>query len=184
MGVAFIDLQLDRGDVNCYFCTKTHECVAKKSEHTICVGERGRVFVCMRDVARRECRPEPEQNQEEEESGPAPSFMKPAHRTESPSPQMTCFYSLLRSLFILLLLFSFPSLLLHLLFLCQPSSFLISHLFASSDVPLLLFLLHRYRVCSLSKVGGRNVNRNQCKNRNQRGKNYVMQRKVISMKKK
>lgn len=26
---------------------------------------------------------------QEEESGPAPSFMKPAHRTESPSPQMT-----------------------------------------------------------------------------------------------
>lgn len=61
LGVAFIDLQLDCGDVNCYFCTKTHKCVAKKNEHTICVGASGHVFVCMRDLARLECRPEPEQ---------------------------------------------------------------------------------------------------------------------------
>lgn len=111
--------------------------------------------VCMRDLARLECRPEPEQNQEEEESGLAPSFMKPAHRTESPSPQMTCFYSLL--LFILLLFFSFLFLLLTS---APPLSvsvvfLLISYLFVSSDVPLLLFLLHqchayeRYGVVSL-----------------------------------
>lgn len=48
LGVAFIDLQLDCGDVNFYFCKKTHKCVAKKNEHTICVGECvWCVFVCV-----------------------------------------------------------------------------------------------------------------------------------------
>lgn len=75
-------------DVMSISVRKTHKCVIKMNEH-VCVEPGDVLGVCVslqgfaqETRARRE-------SQEEEESGPTPSFMKPAHHTESPSPQMT-----------------------------------------------------------------------------------------------